>query len=79
MAVASTASALVCKWNLDAQRHDWDESFFEAAGLSDLPLTKIGTRNDVKGVGNVVARLGTKAAEDLGLQDKVPLELPWIL
>ncbi len=58
---------VVCKWNFDAQKHDWDESFFEAAGLSDLPLTKIGTRNDVKGVGNVVASLGTKAAEDLGL------------
>jgi FGGY-family pentulose kinase len=64
----------VCKWTYLGHASGWDTSFFRGVGLDDLAnegFARIGTR--VRPMGERVAGITAKAAEELGLAAGTPV------
>lgn len=67
--------SVVCKWNYDAERGEWPESYFQAIGLEDLAqdsFRKLGTRVVPSGQ-PIGTGLSMRAANDLGLLPNIPV------
>ena len=55
----------VCKWTYRGDEGRWDPSYFDAIGLGDLGLSRIGEK--VRPMGERIGGLSQKAALELGL------------
>eukprot|EP00929_Paragymnodinium_shiwhaense_P034394 TRINITY_DN18725_c0_g1_i1.p1 TRINITY_DN18725_c0_g1~~TRINITY_DN18725_c0_g1_i1.p1 ORF type:complete len:564 (-),score=126.21 TRINITY_DN18725_c0_g1_i1:165-1856(-) len=71
---ARSMCTVVCKWNFDAENHQWDPEFLEAVDLADLGEHRIGRPSDIRDVGAAVpGGVAEKPARELGVPAGTPL------